>query len=101
MPYEPPINVMVGQLETQVENDVMTAILRVGVDVDKDELLRALRYERDQYQKGYNDAKVHAHWIVDEGGKWAECSHCHEAEKIGEMENRNYCPNCGAKMIEK
>lgn len=25
------------------------------VDVDKDELLKALRYDRDQYEKGYSD----------------------------------------------
>lgn len=99
MPYESPIKVMVGQLETQIENDIITAILRVGVDVDKEELLRALRYDRDQYRKGYNDAKVHAHWIIDEGGKWAECSGCHESEKIGEREHMNYCGCCGAQMV--
>lgn len=101
MPYEPTIKVMIGQLETQIENDIITAILRVGVDVDKDELLRALRYDRDQYRKGYDDAKVHAHWIIFKGGQWAECSRCHEDEKIAVLVHKDYCPACGAIMDEE
>lgn len=37
------------------ENDIYTAIFNVGVNVDKDELIKALQYDRGQYQKGYDD----------------------------------------------
>lgn len=99
--YESPINVMLGQLETQIENEIMIVTRRVGVNVDRDELIKALNYDRDQYRKGYNDAKVHAHWIID--GDWAECSNpkCREASKISIMEHKDYCPACGARMCEE
>ena len=40
-----------------------------------------------------------AHWIVY--GNWRECSHCHEASKLSVMEHKDYCPACGARMIEE
>jgi hypothetical protein len=39
------------------ENMVMKAIRKVGVNVDKGELIKALQYDRDQYTKGYEDGK--------------------------------------------
>lgn len=28
------------------------------IDIDKDELLKALKYDRDQYNQGYSDGKA-------------------------------------------
>ena len=53
--YKSPIELIMGQIETQTENYICKAIRNVGVNVDKDELLKALQYDRNQYQKGYND----------------------------------------------
>ena len=55
--YESPIKVIQGELETQLEGEILKAVHRVGVTVDRDELIRALRYDREQYQKGFDDAK--------------------------------------------
>lgn len=44
------------QIEKQVEKLVLTAVQKVGVDVDKNELLKALAYDRGQYEKGRADA---------------------------------------------
>ena len=55
--YESPIKVVQGELETQLEGEILKAVHRVGVAVDRDELIRALRYDREQYQKGFDDAK--------------------------------------------
>lgn len=38
-----------------LDNEVFKAAYSVGVTVDKEELLRALRYDRDQYNRGFND----------------------------------------------
>ena len=35
----------------------MKAIRKVGVNVDKGELIKALQYDRNQYAKGYKDGK--------------------------------------------
>ena len=58
--YEPPIKVVQGELETQLEGEILKAVHRVGVTVDRDELIRALRYDREQYQKGFDDAREDA-----------------------------------------
>lgn len=54
--YESPIKVIQGELETQLEGEILKAVRRVDVTVDRDELIRALRYDREQYQKGFADA---------------------------------------------
>ena len=61
--YEAPINVLsrniYDALGEQIKKDtdgfVMKAVLDVGIKVDKDELIKALRYDRGQYDKGFSD----------------------------------------------
>ena len=55
--YESPITVMIerinGQIKYEAENAVYEEIRRIGVEVDKNELIKALRYDRWQYEEGY------------------------------------------------
>lgn len=51
--YESPINVIYGQMRKEQEDNIFKAVQEYGVNVDKDELIKALRYDRDQYEKGY------------------------------------------------
>lgn len=53
--YESPINIIYGQMQTQMEGDIFRAVQSYGINVDKEELLRALQYDREQYRKGYAD----------------------------------------------
>ena len=55
MSYKSPIEVLRGPMNFEVEKQIVTAIQSIGVQVDKDELERALKYDRDQYSKGYKD----------------------------------------------
>lgn len=55
--YQSPITLIVQEVETKIENDIITAVQKYGISVDKEELLKALNYDRDQYAKGYADAK--------------------------------------------
>lgn len=57
MAYESPISLMISKMNTTVENDVLKAISSIGISVNKEELLKALRYDRNQYDKGYSDRK--------------------------------------------
>jgi hypothetical protein len=54
----------------EVDNLVLESCVKVGCHVDKDELEKALRYDRDQYFKGYADGKRDAaspwHRVGDE-----------------------------------
>lgn len=70
--YESPINFIMGQIEQEIkqiqnetENRIMCEIRQqLGVYVDKEELIKALRYDRNQYDKGYADGR--ASIIVEE-----------------------------------
>lgn len=54
--YESPINVICGEMQMRLEDEILEAVKNIGVYVDKDELVKALSYDRNQYSKGYNDA---------------------------------------------
>lgn len=54
--YISPIEIIYGNAQTQIEGDTIKAIHRYGINVDKEELIKALNYDRDQYNKGFNDA---------------------------------------------
>ncbi len=59
--YESPIKILMQEMQIQREEQISEAVLssctKIGVDVDKKELLKALSYDRGQYEKGYKDAK--------------------------------------------
>ena len=55
MSYQSPIEIFQTQMRTQIEGEIYKAVMKVSVNVDKDELLKALQYDRGQYQKGYAD----------------------------------------------
>ena len=62
--YESPIEMMSKRLEMHLDGEVMRAVHTVGIDVDKEELIRALKYDRDQYEKGFRDGVASVNeWI--------------------------------------
>lgn len=69
--YESPIKVFQGNLEMQFEGEILKAVQRADITVDKDELIRALRYDREQYQKGFDDARKGAVPVV----RCKDCKH--------------------------
>lgn len=56
--YESPIDITYGKIQLQLERNVCKAVQQVDIKVDKEELIKALEYDRDQYMKGYLDGKV-------------------------------------------
>lgn len=101
--YESPISVIYNEVEENFENGIFKAIQKVDIIVDKEELVKALQYDRDQYRKGYEDAvldKTHGKWIDKWHTLWkAELPMCSVCNNISFLKS-NYCPNCGAKMDE-
>lgn len=59
--YSSPIEAIYGEMSTQMvqedENLVLKAIRNVKINVDKDELIKALQYDRNQYTTGYKDGR--------------------------------------------
>ena len=106
--YEASIEIIYGKIENQIENGIYKAIQRVGINVDRDELIRALKYDRDQYNKGYKDAMTERKtgvWLreqialpLSDGSK--ECFRCSSCLTHWDTKS-NYCPYCGANMREE
>lgn len=55
MSYQSPIELMVNELQTLYEDNIVKAVQEYNITVNKDELLMALQYDRAQYDKGYSD----------------------------------------------
>lgn len=73
--YESPVTIICDRVakdaNERAEDYIVEEILRFGVIVDKDEMIRAMNYDRRQYQKGYQDGKAAA---------IAELIHCRECK---------------------
>ena len=56
--YDSPIETFTSAVQAKLESDLMCEVSQIaGYEVDKDELIKAMKYDRDQYNKGYEDAK--------------------------------------------
>lgn len=61
MSYQSPINVIYEDLPMKInedfENHVIEVVHSYSVQVDKAELIRALSYDRNQYEKGFAEGR--------------------------------------------
>ena len=119
MAYESPINItyregipefrtfhekIANEIGEQVECRVTASVREaMAIDIDKQELIRALKYDRDQYNKGYEDgyrAKITerldpAEWIeTDHKGTPYLCPKCQCFSNL----RYYWCPWCGKDM---
>ena len=67
--YKSPIDILVSDIQHQIaeqqDEEIYKAVVSVGINVDKEELIRALAYDRHQYMKGHMDGVAEAtpRWI--------------------------------------
>lgn len=122
--YESPIEMLVSDIRHQIvkqqDDEIYKAVLHYVPNVNKEELIRALKYDREQYQKGYADGKAdagsavkHGEWIEEEKRPKGMRFICSECAKIAYFPQPTrdkkwvkrcgykYCPNCGAIMDMK
>ena len=61
--YQSPIEISFGAMkivekqDNEIEKYVYEYMQEIGVNVDREELFKALRYDRDQYEKGFADGQ--------------------------------------------
>lgn len=53
------------EINAKQEEYIMQSIVSMGIDVDKNELIKALQYDREQYEKGYKDGKEELQAKID------------------------------------
>lgn len=87
--YESPIQMIsediIKDIVKKQDGVLLEAVHRVGFDVNKDELEKALLYDRDQYEEGFSDGRR---------ARDSEIVRCRECMFWGESltkEERNEC----------
>ena len=107
--YESPIEVIYRDIQNQInadfEKNCVEAVCSYGFNVNKEELKKALVYDRDQYNKGYYDAihqlRASARWEHNpdcyDGEFRYKCSQCGMPER---STNHRFCSQCGAFMFD-
>jgi hypothetical protein len=53
--YRSPIALIQKEIDYKIEDDIHEAVLECDITVDKEELIKALKYDRNQYDIGYQD----------------------------------------------
>lgn len=109
--YKSPIELFITDIQHQVtekcEEACYEAVLHYIPNVDRAELLKALEYDRGQYEKGYADGKrdavVHARW--DRRNEDYCCTNCGATAIHHDLDGETVawymtrcCPDCGARM---
>lgn len=74
--YTPPIQLFIQEENAKMEEMIYTQIKKVGIEVDKEQLLRALRYDRDQYNQGYQDAIQRVNEYIQNPENYRRCVCC-------------------------
>ena len=102
---KPIIELIQTNMRMEQEGAVMRAVANVGVNVDKERLVRAIEDARSFWLEGYNEGvnagRPHGRWIPLFDGEhitpeYYGCSRCCRVE----WRREPYC-NCGAKMDEE
>ena len=95
--YKSPIDLFVTDIMTQIEkqadDEICKAVASIGINVDKDELIRALQYDWRQYERGYADGKADAMAGVvrcKDCKHWAAYFDCCEKKDIT-MHDYDFC----------
>lgn len=70
--YKSPIEIICGDIKKQIDNDIYRVTQKYDIKVDKNELIQALQYDRNQYDKGYADGKADA---MAELVRCKDCAH--------------------------
>lgn len=93
------------EINEKIECRIMASVQeKMAIEINKEELIKALNYDRHQYEQGYEDAKKKfkapdGQWIIKNGDKI--CPIC----MMGTMGSQNasvpffhFCPYCGADL---
>lgn len=76
MCYKSPIEIICSGLKTEIDGEIVRAVHKYDINVDKEELLKMLKYDRGQYDEGYADGKRDA--TPDPNG----CGYCTDYEPL-------------------
>lgn len=100
--YKSPITIIESTIDSfnkaiiKQKDDAIFAEIQhsFGVDLDREELIRALKYDRDQYNKGYADG------IRDAREELVRCKECKHFDKLFKGDVVNKIGTCYLRKAE-
>ena len=91
--YEFPIKIIYEQLQTRLEGGILKAVMRTDLQVDKEELIRALQYDRDQYERGFTAGYMAAE------AELVRCKDCKHLNILNRKEIYAHCPKTNTAFL--
>ena len=103
--HENPVQIAIEDMHDKqmkaFENNLMVTLsVKYDINCNKEELQKALRYDRDSYCKGFKagyekrKSDYTAHWVISSDGYYPYCSECGAQPR----EMTKYCAECGRRM---
>ena len=107
MSYESPIELfqtepILEQIKSETDAYILKSVWKFGVNVHKDELIKALAYDRDQYDKGFHDGRMYQPPVMTN----ADLCRSYSDEQLAELfnqietEGRAYGPRGKAQWLK-
>ena len=84
-----PIEIIQQQMNIELEDEIMKAVMSVGVNVDKEELIKLLKRDRPMRCK---KTTVRSGVMVE---RVTECPACHESILCKTYDYPRFCTHCG------
>lgn len=100
MSWESPIEIIVNQMESAWMDETFRVIQKVGIDVDRNELIKALQYDRNQYEKGYEDGRNDIIRCKDCEYYTEEERWCRRLGLCGAFDQNDYCSHAERRTDE-
>lgn len=96
------IEPIVKEIHEQQENYVVNAVRNMGIDVDKEQLVRALSFDRHQYEAGYRDGRASVGNRMSKSNfddiiQWLKYKYCNCMNTCEECSTNHPC-ECHAKV---
>ena len=99
--YRSPIEMLITDIEHQIvkqqDEEIYQAVLHHIPNIDKEELIRALQYDRNQYEKGYADG------VKEFSVRIAEClkrySHLHKYANEARRREEEFADGTPMEMV--
>ena len=91
------ITVSFGEMTTQIENGIITAVQRVGIDVDRERLVDVLTDARGNYERGFREGYEQAERDTLKEREAVEP--ILKREGISKAFNDYACPVCGEEIV--
>lgn len=86
--YKSPIDTFIGEVQETFENAVYKAVQNIGVNIDKEELKKALAYDRGQFELGYSAGRESREREI------VRCNDCVWYDKRRSYANNNILYEC-------